>query len=126
MKYLFILVVGSVAYANEQMVIPPPTELPLWVDGSLRYLLGVPKFGPILYQVLVYIGAISSVMTGVASLFWFVCKGLERTALKTGFAPTAKKVAKLYNLIYPYLAFLSIYNAPKVKLPNKLRRAPKM
>jgi hypothetical protein len=116
-KVILTLSLLFCALAHGEMPIPETAELPGWVTGMIDFLLGVPTIGPIVYNILAYIGVASGVMTGIASLFWFTCKALEKAALLAGFMPIANKVRDIYEMLYPYLAFFSVYNAPKVKLP---------
>ena len=104
-------VLTSTCFATDIMI----TDVPAWFDMVMKMVLSVPYVGPFLMSCLKYIGIVAAVMTAISSSFMLVSKSLEKLALGTGFVAIADKIKKVYDLIFPWVGYLSIYNVPKPK-----------
>lgn len=92
------------------------TEVPGWLQFLMDLLVGIPVVGPILLEALKWLGVVSAVMTAVSTSLTLVAKALQVLGQALGFQQFAAKIEGIYNAIWPYLAWLSVYNSKKAKV----------
>lgn len=90
-----------------------PTEVPAWLEMIMNFVASVPGVGPIFLEVLKYVGVVAAAFTALSTGLTVVAKALQAVGQLLGLVEFAAKVDALYRLVYPYLAYLSIYNAKK-------------
>lgn len=88
-------------------------DIPIWLKPILDMIIALPYVGPFILSVLKWIGVIAAVFTGVATLFAAVAKALQKMGELAGFVDFAEKVQGIYDAVWPWLAWLSVYNVPK-------------
>lgn len=111
---LAILVCMGVAHAADAPVIAV-SVLPSFVDQLLSFLVTIPKVGPILQTVLIYVGSVAALFT---ALTLFVKSVLAIPVVITRFAGAKElsdKIDSFSKKIEYYLDILSIFNAKQKK-----------
>lgn len=114
LKWLLLLafVVSIRVFADD---IVPPVEVPTWLDAVIRFITGVPVVGPFLLEALKWVGIVAAIFTAITTLFMSLAKAFEKLAFGVGFYEFANKIKAFYDKVYPWLAYLSVYNVPKKK-----------
>lgn len=106
------LVIGLKASAD--VVVPvPETDVPFWLKSVMDFLVSIPYVGPVLVEILKWIGVVAAVTTGLSTLIMGVAKALKELGKALGFVTFAEKVDAAYQKVWPYIAWLSVYNVPK-------------
>lgn len=90
----------------------PQASIPAWLRDLLDYLMEIPAVGPYLVLLLQWMGALASILTLLSSLILAIKKFLESVGKKL---PYADKVLEWVKIVYPYVAWLSMYNVQKKK-----------
>ncbi len=90
-----------------------PTEVPAWLQFFMDMLVGMPVLGPVLLSVLKWLGVVAAVATALSTGLTLVAKSLQVMGQAFGFVAFAEKVDVIYKQVWPYLAWLSVYNAKK-------------
>lgn len=105
-----LLIVPAFAFADEA-----PVEVPAILKFFMDMLFAIPGIGPIALEILKYIGVIAAVATALATAFAAIANALRTFAQFAGFVALVDKIEALYAKIWPYLAWLSMYNVQKKK-----------
>ena len=110
MKALIVLgvMVCGLAFGADEV-----TEVPAWLEFVMNLVVSVPVVGPAILEALKWLGVVSAVATALSTGLMAIAKALQALGQALGFVEFAAKVDALYRAIYPYLAWLSIYNAKK-------------
>jgi hypothetical protein len=87
--------------------------IPDWLRMIVTFVIGFPYVGPIVVEVLKWVGVIAAVMTGISSTVAAVLVALQKIGKATGFEAFAAWVQKMYDTVWPYIAWLSIYNVQR-------------
>lgn len=90
-----------------------PTEVPSWLQFAMDMLVAVPVVGPVILAALKYLGVLAAVMTALSTGLMVIAKALQATGQALGLVEFSKKVDEFYRAVYPYVAWLSVYNAKK-------------
>jgi hypothetical protein len=97
-------------------VVPLPAldpEVPAWLKMAMDIVVGLPYVGPVVVFVLKWTGVVAAVMTGLSTLVMGVATALKAIGQGLGFQGFAQKVDELYHKVWPWVAWLSMYNVPK-------------
>lgn len=114
---LISLLFVGVCYAQVAPV-DPVFMPPSWLSKVMEYVLGVPVIGPIVIEIMKWLGVLASVMTSLAVCFTAVMKSLSKVLNAAKLLGLAAKVDALYIKYAPYLKFLSLYNVQKGEIQN--------
>lgn len=107
-------VIAVTAFGGDGVVHPiADPEIPIWLKPIMDMIVALPVVGPIIIEILKWIGVIAALFTGVATLFKGVAKALKEIGKLAGFVEFSEKVQKFYDAIWPWLAWFSVYNVPK-------------
>ena len=118
---VMILVIGvifSITAFSDDIVTPilveePGFSPPVWLKPVVDMIIGLPYVGPILVEAFKWVGVVAASMTAIAAGFAAIAKSLQAIARGAGFIALSLKIKDYYDKIYPILAWLSIFNAPK-------------
>lgn len=89
---------------------------PAWLEKALDVAIAVPVAGPIVVEVLKWLGVISSVLTALVTALLGILWSLSKVLKLAKLVDLAVKVEALMNSPVMYwLKFLSMYNAKKVE-----------
>lgn len=116
---LALLLVLTAVYSfsvHAEVLAADPTEVPSWLKLIIDWVVAIPAVGPVILSVLKWAGVVAAVLTGVATLVTGVAKSLEVLGQALGFQEFAKKVKAFYDAVWPYIAWLSMYNVQKKTL----------
>lgn len=94
-------------------VLAADTSVPSWLEAVLDFLVAVPLAGPILLELLKWLGVISASATALATGIMVVANALKSMGNALGFVAFAERVDAIYKLVWPYLSWLSVYNAKR-------------
>jgi hypothetical protein len=89
-------------------------KAPEWLVKGMAYVVSMPKVGPILEKVLLYLGAISSLLTVLSTAFVGVGKSLALVLKSVKLEEASAFVEKYGKMIAPYLKYLSSYNVGRL------------
>lgn len=109
----FIIVVASVISIKLYGVEADVSEVPSYLKGAMDFLVSLPYVGPAILSILKWTGVVSAVMTGLSTMLMGVANSLSALGYAMGFKAFAEKVDAIYRAVWPYVAFLSMYNVPK-------------
>ena len=109
----FIVVVASVISIKLYGADGDVTEVPAFLKTAMDFLITLPYVGPALLSVLKWTGLISAIMTGVSTMVMGVANALKVVGVALGFQGFAEKVDGAYKAVWPWIAFLSMYNVPQ-------------
>ena len=87
-------------------------DVPTWLKQTMDLLVTLPYAGPVILTVLKYVGVIAAVMTGISTTVMVVATALKLNGQLLGFQTFAAVVDSAYKALWPYIAFLSVYNVP--------------
>ena len=90
-------------------------EVPIWLKPVMDFLIALPYVGPVLVEILTWVGVVAALTTGVASLFAGVAQSLEKLGKLMGLVKFAEGVQGFYDKVWPWVAWFSVYNVPKRK-----------
>lgn len=90
-----------------------PTDVPAWLQLVMDFLVAVPVIGPTLLIVLKWLGVIAAFTTALSTGLTVIAKSLQVTGKALGFVKFAENIQSIYAVVWPYLAWLSVYNAKK-------------
>lgn len=91
----------------------PMDDIPVWLKAVMDFVTSIPGVGPVLMTILKWMGVVAAVLTGVATLITGVAVALKKLSAGLGFQQFADKVDVLYKKIWPWIAWLSMYNVQK-------------
>lgn len=94
-------------------VVPAVEEVPAWLKIVMDFITGIPYVGPIVLTVLKWMGVVAAVLTGLATLVGGVAKALSALGTALGFVKFAESVDAALAKVWPYIAWLSMYNVQK-------------
>lgn len=103
-----LVLVPAFVFAEEA-----PTDVPAWLQMVMDFIVAIPGVGPIVLEVLKWLGVVASVMTALSTALMAVSEALKKVGIALGFSEFAAKIDELYKKIWPYIAWLSIYNNKK-------------
>lgn len=115
MKYLILAVtlMPALVFAQEA---EPAFIPPNWLADVMLYIQSFPVVGPIILEVMKWVGFIASVMTAL-SVFAMSVKAAAEKLAKLGFLVQAmQKVIDLIIKALPYLKYFSAMNVQKEEL----------
>jgi hypothetical protein len=92
-----------------------PVEVPGYVQFLMDMVVAIPVIGPVVLAALKWVVLVSAIFTGLATGLMGVAKALQGMGKLLGFVAFAEKVDALYKAVWPYLAWLSVYNVQKQK-----------
>jgi hypothetical protein len=88
-------------------------EPPKWLEKAVSHAMTLPIVGPVLVEIMKWLGMIAAVMTALATAFMAVAKALSAVLKGMKLIELAVKVEALYTRVAPWLQFLSMYNVQK-------------
>jgi hypothetical protein len=95
-------------------LVPHEDVPPAWFSSFLDMVSAIPSVGNALAIVINWMGALAAILTALAS----VLLAIKTTLMKMGkVMPYADKLIKWIEMVYPYVAWLSMYNVQKPKKP---------
>lgn len=109
----FFVVVASVISIKLYGSDTDMSEVPGYLKGAMDFLVSLPYVGPVLIIVLKWTGLVAAVMTGLSTMVMGIANALKVIGYTMGFVTFAEKVDGIYKKVWPYIAFLSMYNVPK-------------
>lgn len=109
----FLVVLACVFVVRAQADVLPVEEVPSWMKAVMDFIVGIPGVGPFLLSVLKWMGVVAAVLTGIATLIMGVANALKAVGTALGFQEFAAKVDAIYKKIWPWIAWLSMYNVQK-------------
>lgn len=104
---LLLLVIPAFAFADA------PTEVPALLKFLMDMLFAVPGVGPIALEIIKYVAVIGGIMTALAAALKAIAASLKIIGQFAGLDAFVLKVEELYNKVWPYIAWLSLYNVQK-------------
>ena len=123
-----VLVWGVTAIAQTPLPSPSPSDIgvavevvkslepPVWLEKVVSYGMAVPVIGPILVEIMKWLGMLAAVLTISATAFTGICRSISAAAKAAKLLELAEKVDKLHEMVSPWLRFLSMYNVQKEEL----------
>ena len=118
-EILALVVVFACVFGLQVMgdtsVVPAVEEVPAWLKIVMDFITGIPYVGPIVLTALKWLGVIASILTGLATLIGGVAKALSALGTALGFVRFAESVDATLAKVWPYIAWLSMYNVQKPK-----------
>lgn len=116
-EILALVVVFACVFGLQVMgdtsVVPAVEEVPVWLKIVMDFITGIPYVGPIVLTVLKWMGVVAAVLTGLATLVGGVAKALSALGAAMGFVKFAESVDSALAKVWPYIAWLSMYNVQK-------------
>lgn len=112
----FFVVVASVISIKLYGAESDVAEVPAFLKTAMDFLTTLPYVGPLVLSLLKWTGVVAAVMTGISTMVMGVANALKVIGVAMGFQGFAEKVDGAYKAIWPWIAFLSMYNVPKNKL----------
>lgn len=110
----FITIVGCLIARNSIGAdAVPMEEVPVWLKAVMDFVTSIPGVGPVLLSILKWMGVVAAVLTGAATMITGVAMALKKVSAGLGFQAFADKVDALYKKIWPWVAWLSMYNVQK-------------
>jgi hypothetical protein len=88
----------------------PTTEAPAWFVSFLDAISAIPAIGNTLAIIISWMGAISALLTALSSILLALKKTMEKMGKVM---PSIDIPLKWIEIIYPYVAWLSMYNVQK-------------
>ena len=89
------------------------TEVPGWLQMVMDFIVAIPLVGPVILEVLKWLGVVSAVATALSTGLLVISKAFQAMGQAMGFVAFAEKVDAIYRQVWPYLSWLSVYNAKK-------------
>jgi hypothetical protein len=112
---VFACVFGMQVLADTDLAVPMVEEVPAWLKMVMDFITAIPYVGPVVLTALKWIGVVAAVLTGVATLIGGVAKALSTIGEFLGFVTFANTVEAWLAKVWPYIAWLSMYNVQKPK-----------
>lgn len=106
---------GDAATVPAPVVTAPADEIPAWIGPTVMWLQSVPTVGPILVEVLKWLGVLSAVLTALSALMMALSKALVGVAGMAGFTGFAEKAQAFFDKILKYTKYFSMFNVQKPK-----------
>ena len=88
-------------------------EIPSWVAPILTWLQTVPTVGPILIEVLKWLGIVAAVLTALAALMQALAAAFVGVAKLAGFVEFANKAKAFLDKVLAYVKYFSMFNVQK-------------
>lgn len=99
--------------AEEEKQVAEVTEPPAWLKAAIAFALKVPYVGPILVQVLQWMGVLAALLTALAGLMLALAKLLAKFGGNVKFL---LKIKQGIDKAYPWIAWLSMFNVGDKKV----------
>lgn len=113
-KFLLFAILSMLSFSVfAQAAAPTVAALPDWVVSVLTFLTAIPKVGPVLGNILVYIGVVGSVFTALAICARAVLAVPMIAAKISNSADWIAKIDSISTKVKYYLDQLSLFNAKK-------------
>lgn len=105
---LLVVVFGVSAFAQDVV------EVPSWVAGVMIFIQQIPYVGPIVLEVVKWLGLVAGILTAI-SAFLIALQKVFSAMEKVAFIGAAfAKAVEFIEKILPYVKYLSMFNvAPK-------------
>ena len=103
---------------------PPAWMPPQWLVSVLEWVQKLPKVGPVVVQILMWLSVVAVVLTAIHTAMLAVLKGLTPVLNMVKLEGLAKKINDLYEKVAPYIKYLSMYNAQLPKKEDKKEEKP--
>lgn len=100
--------VAPVLPSNPVVAPPPGLE---WLGALLQWVTTIPKVGPVVVNILKYVGAAAAIFTALSVAVTSVLKVPALVARWSGAAEVAAKIELFSDSLKPYLNYFSIFNA---------------
>lgn len=91
---------------------------PEWLSAVLDLVVSIPVVGPIVVTALKYVGLVAALLTALTTFVHSVSTAVAAVFQAAGLGNVAQKLLKLRDTVYPYLAYLSVYNVQKQAKPS--------
>lgn len=88
-------------------------EIPSWIAPVVMWLQGVPTVGPILVEVLKWLGLLAAVLTALSTFMMALSKAVVGVAGMAGFVAFAEKAQKFFDVALKYAKYFSMFNVQK-------------
>lgn len=88
-------------------------EIPSWIAPVVMWLQSVPTVGPILVEVLKWLGLVAAVLTALSAFLMALAKATTGIAQLAGFVAFAEKAQKFFDVVLKYTKYLSMFNVQK-------------
>lgn len=95
-------------------IVTPPAGLE-WLVPFLQWIGSLPKVGPVVVDIMKYVGAAAAVFTALSVAVTTVLRVPALIARWAGATETAAKIELFYFKIKPWLDYLSIFNVQQNK-----------
>lgn len=94
-------------------LIAPPPGLEWLTPQIVEELIALPGVGPYLVIGLQYVGFIAAAFTALSLFVGAILQGARAFAWAVGLEPVADALHRVHQRLWPYLAYLSIFNVPR-------------
>ena len=106
----FVFTVKAIA---DDVIPVPVTDVPEWLRVIMGLVMGLPYVGPIVIEILKWVGVVAALATGISTTIAAILVTLRKIGKAAGFENFAAGVQKIFDIVWPYIAWLSIYNVQK-------------
>lgn len=93
-----------------------PAGPPAWFGEVMTFLVSIPKVGPIIEQVIIWVGVAATVFTSLSIFAQGILAIPQIVAKWAGAHEFAEKVKKISEKVLPYLQYFSVFNVQKKKV----------
>lgn len=91
----------------------PADAPPAWLEGVINFVRALPYVGPVVVEILKWMGVISAVMTAISVCTITVLKIPQVIAKWAGASKLADQIQAISDKVLPYLKYLSMFNVQK-------------
>lgn len=113
-KLIFVLLLLPAAAFADGVVAPVLSLTPPdWLGTVVQFLAAVPYVGPVIVEVLKWVGLISAVATALSVLAQTLLALPEVAARWAGAHAIADKIKSVSDVVLPWLKWLSVFNVQK-------------
>lgn len=116
-KSIPAIVQVSVAHAEDA---PAPAstadqalEAPVWLKYGVETAVGLPYVGPVLVEVLKWVGVVAALLTALSAFLLAVSRALAGIVKLVPMLSALDKVKALVDKLLPYAMYLSVFNVQK-------------
>lgn len=88
-------------------------ELPSWVGDIVEFLKTIPYVGPVIVQILKWVGIVTAIFTALAAFLQTLCVVLIGSANLSGLQKFADVILRINEKVLPWLKYFSMFNVQK-------------
>jgi hypothetical protein len=108
----------AVASAPAETVVASPEAPPEWLASAIEMAKSVPYLGPVIVEILKWMGVLASLLTALTTLLVFLAKLADKLGKTLVWMDKAKVV--LDKLVF-YIGYLSMFNVVKDEKDDKTK-----